>query len=51
MDSKVNDKRCWIEEHTLTEQDLRQLILEKTERARLLQMVNENRKRTDQEFA
>jgi hypothetical protein len=50
MDSKASDKD-WIAEHTLTEQDLRKLILEKMERARLLQSVKENRNRTDREFA
>jgi hypothetical protein len=34
----------WIAEHTLSEQDLRKLILEKMERARLLHRVEENRK-------
>ena len=34
----------WTVKHTLTEQELRQLILEKIERARLLQLANENRK-------
>ena len=33
----------WMSKHTLTEQDLRQLILEKMERAKLLQQVEENR--------
>ena len=51
MDLKVSDKQDWIAEHTLSEQDLRQLILEKMERARLLQLSKENRNRTNQEFA
>jgi hypothetical protein len=33
----------WTAKHTLTEQDLRQLVLEKIERAKLLQKANENR--------
>ena len=43
MDSKQRETLDWVEQHTLTEQDLRQLILEKMERARLLQKANENR--------
>ncbi len=34
----------WVAKHTLSEQELRQLILEKMERARLLQLVEENRR-------
>ena len=34
----------WVLKHTLTEQELRQLILEKMERARALQKVEENRR-------
>ena len=34
----------WIAKNTLSEQDFRQLILEKIERARLLHFVEENRK-------
>jgi hypothetical protein len=34
----------WIRQHTLSEQDFRQLILEKIERARLLHYVEKNRK-------
>jgi hypothetical protein len=34
----------WVRQHTLSEQDFRQLILEKMERARLLHFVEENRK-------
>ena len=44
MDSKVSENKHWVAEHTLTAQDLRQLILEKAERARLQQMVEENRR-------
>jgi hypothetical protein len=51
MDSKQREQRDWVEKHTLSEQDLRQLLLEKMERARLLQLANENRKRTEKEFA
>jgi hypothetical protein len=39
----------WVAKNTLSEQDFRQLILEKIERARLLQLVEENRRL--QEFA
>jgi hypothetical protein len=34
----------WVRQHTLSEQEFRQLILEKIERARLLHFVEENRK-------
>jgi hypothetical protein len=34
----------WVAKNTLSEQDLRKLILEKIERARLLQLVEENRR-------
>lgn len=51
MDSKVSDKENWVAEHTLTTQDLRKLILEKIERARLQQLAEENRKRTQKELA
>ncbi len=44
MDFKVSEQKDWVEQHTLTAQDLRQLILEKMERARLQQLVEENRK-------
>jgi len=37
----------WTAKHTLTEQDLRQLVLEKIERAKLLQKVNANRNRKE----
>jgi len=37
-------EKDWVAKHTLSEQELRQLILEKMERARLLQKANENRK-------
>ena len=37
-------EKDWTEKHTLTEQDFRKLILEKMERAKLLQKANENRK-------
>ena len=43
MDSKVSDKDSWIAEHTLSEQEMRQLILDKIERAKLLQQVRQNR--------
>ena len=41
----------WVKQHTLSKQDFRQLILEKMERARLQQLAEKNRKRTEQEFA
>jgi hypothetical protein len=44
MNSKVSENKDWVAKHTLTEQDLRQLILEKMERAKLLQKVEENRR-------
>jgi hypothetical protein len=44
MDSKVSENKDWVAQHTLSKQDLRQLILEKIERARLLQKVEENRR-------
>jgi hypothetical protein len=43
MDSKVSEQKDWIAQHTLSEQDLRKLILEKMERAKLLQKANKNR--------
>ena len=43
MDFKVSENSNWTEKHTLSEQEFRQLILEKIERARLLQLANENR--------
>jgi hypothetical protein len=43
MDFKVSENSNWTEKHTLSEQEFRQLILEKMERARLLQTANENR--------
>jgi hypothetical protein len=43
MDFKQRENRNWTEKHTLTEQEFRQLILEKMERARLLQLANKNR--------
>jgi hypothetical protein len=43
MDFKVSENKDWVEKHTLTEQDFRQLILEKMERAKLLQKANKNR--------
>ena len=43
MDFKQRENSNWTEKHTLTEQEFRQLILEKMERARLLQLANENR--------
>ena len=51
MDLEVKEKKDWVAEHTLTKQDLRKLILEKIERAKLLHRVEENRNRTDREFA
>jgi hypothetical protein len=51
MDSKVSEQKNWTAKHTLTKQDFRQLILEKIERARLLQLAERNRKRTDKELA
>jgi len=45
-DQKESD---WVAMHTLSEQDVRKLILEKMERAKLLQKANENRRL--QEFA
>jgi hypothetical protein len=44
MDSKQSEKRDWVEQHTLSEDDVRRLIAEKIERARLLQLANLNRK-------
>ena len=41
----------WVKQHTLSNKDFRQLILEKMERARLQQLAEKNRKRTEQEFA
>jgi len=43
MDFKVSENKDWVEKHTLSEQEFRQLILEKMERAKLLQLANENR--------
>jgi hypothetical protein len=43
MDSKVSEKVDWVAKNTLTEQDLRKLILEKLERARLQQLAVRNR--------
>jgi len=43
MDFKQRENEDWTAKHTLTEQDFRQLILEKAERARLLQLAKENR--------
>ena len=51
MSERDQKEADWIAKHTLTERELRQLILEKMERARLLRSVNENRNRTDKEFA
>jgi hypothetical protein len=51
MDFKVSENRDWVEKHTLTEQDFRQLILEKAERARLLQLAERNRRLAEKEFA
>ena len=51
MDSKVSEQKNWVVEHTLSKQDFRQLILEKVERVRLLQLAERNRKRADKEFA
>jgi hypothetical protein len=44
MDSKASEKRDWVEQHTLSEEDVRRLIAEKIERARLLQLAKINRK-------
>jgi hypothetical protein len=44
MDSKVSENKDWVAKNTLTAQDLRQLVLEKLERARLQQLAEENRK-------
>jgi hypothetical protein len=41
-DQKLENE--WIAEHTLSKQELRQLILEKMERAKLLHQVEKNRK-------
>ena len=43
MDFRVSQQKDWVAEHTLSEQDLRQLILDKMERAKLLQKENKNR--------
>jgi len=51
MDLKQSESKDWVAQNTLSKQDLRQLILEKIERARLLQLAEQNRKRTDKEFA
>ena len=40
-DQKEED---WTAKHTLTEQDVRKLVLEKIERAKLLQKAVKNRK-------
>jgi DNA-directed RNA polymerase subunit H (RpoH/RPB5) len=40
---QVKDKE-WVNKHTLTPQEFRQLVLEKLERARLNTLVRENRK-------
>ena len=39
-----DQKEDWVAKHTLTEQDVRQLILDKIERAKLLQSHIRNRK-------
>ena len=39
-----DQKEDWVAQHTLTEQDVRQLILDKIERAKLLQLEIQNRK-------
>jgi hypothetical protein len=44
MDFKQSEKQDWVAKHTLTAQDLRKLILEKLERARLQRLAEENRK-------
>ena len=43
MDFKQSENKDWTEKHTLSEQEFRQLVLEKMERARLLQLAKENR--------
>ena len=41
----TKDKQLdWTEKHTLTERDMRQLILNKVKRAELLQKANANRR-------
>ena len=41
----TKDKQIdWTAKHTLTEQDVRKLVLEKIERAKLLQKANANRR-------
>jgi hypothetical protein len=37
-------EKDWIAEHTLSAEDMRRLIAEKMERARLLRQIDENRK-------
>jgi hypothetical protein len=44
MDSKVSEQRDWLEQHTLSKEDMRRLIAEKIERARLMQLAKLNRK-------
>ena len=50
MNSKVSEKEDWTVQHTLTDEDMRRLILEKLERARLQQLAQSNRK-PEKEFA
>jgi hypothetical protein len=49
METKVSEH--WVVPQVLTEQDVRRLIAEKLERARLLQLAQENRKLADKEIA
>jgi hypothetical protein len=41
----------WVAENTLSKEDLNKIILEKMERARLQQLAEQNRNRTEREFA
>jgi len=44
MSERDQKEADWVSKHTLSEQDVRQLILEKMERAKILQKVEENRR-------
>ena len=44
-------KEDWVVKHTLTQDDVRRLISETLERARLQQLAEENRKATESEPA
>ena len=39
-----DQKEDWVARHTLTEEDVRKLILDKIERAKVLQLAVKNRK-------